>query len=65
MEDVKSFVLSKTIWGVVITALGSFLNTKGFDTGVLNGLDGEIVTVLGAVLAIYGRVKAVKKIGVK
>ena len=63
MEDVKSFILSKTIWGVVITALGSFLNTKGFDTGMLAGLDGEIVTVLGAVLAIYGRVKAVKKIG--
>ena len=63
MDDVKSFILSKTIWGVVITALGSFLNTNGFDTGMLAGLDGEIVTILGAVLAIYGRVKAVKKIG--
>lgn len=63
MDDVKSFILSKTIWGVVITALGSFMHSKGLDASGLTGMDGEIVTVLGAVLAIYGRVKAVKKIG--
>jgi hypothetical protein len=28
----------------------------------LNGMDGEIVTLVGGVIAAYGRVKAVKKI---
>jgi len=63
MEEVKNIFTSKTIWGVIITLVGSVMEKFGFETTVLNGLEGEIVTVVGAALAVYGRIKAVKKIG--
>jgi len=62
MEDVKSFLLSKTLWGVIVSFVGLILTQLGFDTTMLAGLDGEIVSVIGLVLATYGRFKAVKKL---
>lgn len=61
-EETKSFLRSRTIWGAVLAVIGAVLNASGFDTGSLNGLDGEIVTIVGGALAAYGRVKAVKKL---
>ena len=61
-QEVKSFLQSRTIWGAILAVVGAVMNGAGFDTGALNGLDGEIVTIVGGALAAYGRVKAVKKI---
>lgn len=62
-NDTKNFLQSRTIWGAILAVAGAALSAAGFDTGSLNGLDGEIVTVVGGALAAYGRIKAVKKIG--
>jgi len=61
-ENVKSFLLSKTMWGIAISFVGLVLTQLGFDTTMLNGLDGEIVSFLGLALAGYGRIVAVKKL---
>lgn len=64
MEDVKGALTSKTIWGALIAIVGVVLNAAGFESGTaLSGAEGDIVTVIGSIIAIYGRVKAVKKIG--
>lgn len=67
MQEVKSFLKSKTIWGVVLMVLGSV-----FGYNVPEGLDKEVadiaatlVNAFGAILAVYGRFKADKKIAVK
>jgi hypothetical protein len=62
MDNYKSFLQSRTIWGALLAVVGAVMNGAGFDTGSLNGLDGEIVTIVGGALAAYGRVKAVKKL---
>jgi hypothetical protein len=62
MNDVKPFLLSKTIWGAIIAMVGAVMNSMGFETSALSGLDGEIVTLIGGALAIYGRVRAVDKL---
>lgn len=62
MSEFKSFLQSRTIWGAILAMVGAGLSGAGFDTGSLNGLDGEIVTIVGGALAAYGRVKAVKKL---
>ena len=62
MEETKNILLFKTIWGAAIAVIGAVMNAMGFETSALNGIDGEIVTLVGGVIAAYGRVKAVKKI---
>ncbi len=61
-NDTKSFLQSRTIWGALLAVIGAVMTGAGFDAGPLNGLDGEIVTIVGGALAAYGRVKAVKKL---
>lgn len=63
MENVKSALSSKTLWGAVIAILGAGLTSFGFDSSMLGGMDGEIVTFFGSAFAIYGRIVAIKKIG--
>lgn len=64
MGEVKSFVTSKTIWGVVLMVIGSI-----FGYNIPEGVDQEIANIastvaeaVGAVLAVYGRIAANKKI---
>jgi len=61
-NDTKSLLESKTVWGAIIAIAGAVLNALGFDTGALGGLDDEIVTLIGGLLAVYGRATAIKKI---
>jgi hypothetical protein len=61
-EETKNVLQSKTIWGALVAIVGVILNLMGFDAAGLNGMEGDIVTVVGAALAAYGRVVAVKKI---
>lgn len=63
MDDTKNFITSKTIWGAMIALIATMLQIMGFDATGMNGTAEEIVTIAGAAMAIYGRIKAVKKIG--
>ena len=63
MDGVKGFLTSKTIWGAIIAMVASIAKAAGYDIGGVDGWVNEIVAVLGAGFAIYGRVVATKKIG--
>lgn len=65
MDDVKSIFQSTTFWGIILTGVGSFLHSKGFDVTGLSVPDTakDLVTLIGMAIAIRGRVKAVKRIG--
>ncbi|MBT3139987.1 hypothetical protein KL867_02895 [Ruegeria litorea] len=68
MNDVKSFLASKTIWGAVIavapTVLGMLgLNVTGADAAEAAQHVNAIITAAGGLLVVYGRVKATKAIG--
>lgn len=68
MKDVKSFLRSKTIWGAVIAVAPPVLNLLGYsvtgaDVAQVSGSIDSIVTAVGALLAVYGRVTATKAIG--
>lgn len=60
--DTKSAITSVTIWGAVISILASVAKAAGFDIGGTDGLAESVVAVIGGVVAIYGRVRATKKI---
>jgi len=63
MNDVKGILQSKTVWGAAIAVLATLTQLLGYDLGDTNGLAEQVVAVIGGVLAIYGRVTAVSKIG--
>ena len=55
----------KTIIGAVVALIATVLQAAGVDVGTVDfpSLGNQIVAVIGAVGAIYGRVVATKKIG--
>lgn len=68
MDGVKSFLASKTIWGSVIAVVALGLGFLGYtfgaeDQAVLVEAVIQVVGVVGAIIAIYGRVTATKTIG--
>lgn len=63
MTDIKGILQSKTVWGAAIAVLATLLQILGYDLGDTNGLAEQIVAVIGGLLAIYGRVTAVAKLG--
>lgn len=63
MEGVKSFLLSKTVWGTILTVAALVAPKLGLDLGEQGAWADEIVGFFGAALALYGRITAVKKIG--
>jgi hypothetical protein len=62
-EEVKSPWASKTIWGAVAVVAVAVAQVAGIELGDADKWAESIALLIGAVLAIYGRVKAVKKIG--
>lgn len=62
MTDVKSWLQSKTIWSVLVTLSPLLTKVLGFDLGAT--MD-DILTIAGAVGAIYFRVTATSKLSVK
>jgi hypothetical protein len=67
MEQNKPWYLSKTVWGGLVAVGASALGFFGYsvDAGTQDQLSDALVmgaTAIGGVLAIYGRVKATKKI---
>lgn len=65
-DDVKGWLTSKTVWGGIIAALSAIASAV-FELQIPVDFTTEVATNLaglfGAGLAIYGRIKAVKKIG--
>lgn len=60
--NTKNLLQSKTFWGVLVMLAGTVMGQFHLDATALTGMDDVIVQLIGAFLAIYGRVKAVKKI---
>ncbi len=63
MGETKSALTSKTVIGSIVSVVASISLVLGFDIGDTNGLIEQISAVIGGLLAIYGRVTAVKRIG--
>ncbi len=65
--ETKGLLTSKTIWGAIIAIAATALKIAGYDIGGdTESFVNDIIALLGAAIAIYGRIKAVKKIeGVK
>jgi hypothetical protein len=56
----KPFYLSVTLWGMVISTLPQLLPHLGikFDDASAQAIAGGIVTIIGAGITIYGRLRA-------
>ena len=63
MNDIKGILQSKTVWGAAIAVLATLAQILGYELGDTNGLAEQVVAVIGGLLAIYGRVTAVAKLG--
>jgi len=63
LQDSKPVWASKTVWGSLAVLAVSIGHIAGVDLGDAGGWAEDIVLILGAGLAIFGRVKAVKRIG--
>ena len=63
MSDVKTWYLSKTVWGGIIAILSSCGNLLGLDIspedqgGLVDGLT-ALAAAAGGLLAIWGRISA-------
>ena len=62
MTDFKSWLQSRTIWMVLVTLTPFLSKLLGFDLGAT--MD-DILTIVGAVGAIYFRISATEKVSVK
>lgn len=68
MNDTKQWYQSKTVWGALIAIAASLLQAGGVDLDVAgqDQLADNLVAISGAVgglIAIYGRLKAEKRLG--
>ena len=64
----KPWWQSKTVWGGLVTLLAVILGAFGYDLGTedqkqLVEILSQIAASVGAVIAIYGRLTATKRIG--
>ena len=62
MTDVKSWLQSKTVWSILVMLAPLLTKMLGFD---VDATLTDILTIAGAVGAIYGRVTASKKLSFK
>jgi hypothetical protein len=68
MNEVKTLTESKTFWGAIVALTGSALSLSHYslspaDAASAVDLLASIASGIGGLIAIYGRVKATKKIG--
>ena len=66
MNEAKSLLLSKTFWGIVLTVVGFFAKdyANALDPDSIVSMFDAVLVAVGAVLAVYGRIKAVKSVKV-
>lgn len=62
MDEVKGLLQSKTIWATLIAILATVAQLAGWDIGDTNGLAEQITVLVAGLVAIYGRITAVKRI---
>jgi hypothetical protein len=70
MDEVKGFLTSRTMWGLIVTGIALLLRVFGFDVSseeqsILVNTALDIVSLSGVLFAAYGRIKATKTIGKK
>jgi hypothetical protein len=68
MEETKSLFASKTVWGGLIVVVAAVASMVGYtisaeDQVALTDFVNQGITLVGGLLAIWGRVTASKKIG--
>ncbi|MCO6186680.1 hypothetical protein [Rhizobium sp. L1K21] len=68
MDDLKLWYQSRTVWGALIAILASVAQMGGVhvDTSTQGDIAANLVSLsgaLGGLIAIYGRVKANKRLG--
>ena len=68
MNGTKSILASRTFWGALLVILASFFNLLGYAISEdMQAEAGELIagftSLVGGVIALWGRVKATKKIG--
>ena len=61
----KNPAFSKTIIGAVIVIITTAANEAGYSIGDATGLTDAVFLLVGAFLAMWGRYKATRKIGLK
>jgi len=67
MTESEKWYKSKTIWGAIITVVAFVLGMLGYDISaedqsfIINNII-ALVGIFGGSLAVYGRIKATKKI---
>ena len=62
MEETKSALTSKGIIGAIVAIAASIALMFGIDIGDTGGLVEQVSATLGGLLALYGRITAVKRI---
>ena len=67
MEDTKKWYMSKSVWGGMIAVTAAVAGAFGFNIGadeqnILAESAVAVAGIVGAVVAVVGRVKASKKI---
>lgn len=68
MDDVKGLFASRTVWGGLLALGAGIAGIFGYtitaaDTAELANLGAGVVSAIGGLLAIVGRIRATKKIG--
>lgn len=56
--DWKALLTSKTIWGLVVGIAAPILARHGVDLGDQDQLVVDVLSVIGLVLGVYGRITA-------
>ncbi|MBT6745605.1 MAG: hypothetical protein HOB26_03545 [Flavobacteriales bacterium] len=62
MDDVKGLLQSRTVWGALLAITATISQLFGWDLGDTNGLAEQVAALAGGVIAVFGRIKAVKRI---
>lgn len=63
-QETKAIWKSTTFWGVAISVIGKVLFMLGYDVGPLEGTDLLIASLIGDAEALWGRIRATKKLTV-
>lgn len=61
--DVKGLLVSKTVWGTILQVVAMAAMFFQVDIGDQEGWIEAITALVGAVVTIWGRITAVKRIG--
>ena len=64
MNDVKTAVQSKTVWGAVVVLASQGAQIAGYDIGDPSLYVNDIMSIIGAGFAMYGRISATSRVKV-